>query len=233
VSDALPAAEAEREARAWLARLRVRTAAQVARSGRLEEAAVYLEPSGDPEAEDDATLDLLAKVRAQQGRLEDAAALWDVVLRRAPARDDVRRALARVEALRPGATRGAPRGRRSVPAPRPVPAAPAPAGGAPAVVTSTLGGTVVAWDEGATLLFGRPADLALGTPVALLFAPVSRRTDERNVADVRAGESVFSCVAKFSVAGGAPRRASYDLEGVLDPAGRLVALRRTVRAAAE
>lgn len=84
-----------RMARLGAVRLVTDHAAAMARRGRLEEAALLLEPvTAHPEAGAD-VLDLLARIRAQQGRLDDARALWRAALDRAPGEPRFEKALAR------------------------------------------------------------------------------------------------------------------------------------------
>jgi len=75
-------------------------ATALARRGRLDEAALLLQPiAADPKVGAN-VLDLLARIRAQQGRLEDAQMLWLAALEKAPGEPRIKRALERCGRLR-------------------------------------------------------------------------------------------------------------------------------------
>lgn len=74
-------------------------AVRLAREGSYSAAEEHLNKLLDENADDVATLDLLARIYAQQGRLGEAARLWQKVLEKEPNNADAQAALTRVNAL--------------------------------------------------------------------------------------------------------------------------------------
>lgn len=91
--------DAAGQARQALAAVRLARAAELAREGRLEAAASVAREAGAADGGPEA-LDLLARIRAQQGRLDDAEALWTELRRTVPDHAPAAAGLRRIAALR-------------------------------------------------------------------------------------------------------------------------------------
>jgi Flp pilus assembly protein TadD len=74
-------------------------AAELARSGRFQEAETALSEITPPDEQRPAVLDLLARIRAQQGRLREAEALWTRANALQPENEAYRAALQRQSML--------------------------------------------------------------------------------------------------------------------------------------
>jgi hypothetical protein len=213
----------------YLACLRRWTAADLARAGRLDDAAQVVAPGGGLPA-DPLSCDLLGRIRAQQGRYEDAARAWMRALDLDPASAATKKALARVERRQPGVLAAV----RAAPPKAPTggtggggsPRATAPRGVVEATVLTTPAGAILAFDGPGAALLGLAEPDSLGADVRALFAPSTRRVDERNVADLRGGQTVEPCDCRCLGANGRELRGTYDVDGIVDPRGRWVAVRR-------
>lgn len=92
-------ANPEASAGALLVYIMLEHAANLARAGRYSEAEGLLDKLKADDTSSPLVLDLLARIRAQQGRLQEAESLWNKALRLDPANEPYQKALKRVTQL--------------------------------------------------------------------------------------------------------------------------------------
>ncbi|PVZ20502.1 MULTISPECIES: CHASE domain-containing protein [unclassified Pseudomonas] len=99
-----------------------------------------------------------------------------------------------------------------------------------AIIGTSLEGRITSWNRGAELLFGFPAEQAIGRTVAELIVPVDRQDEERQMLErIAAGETVGHFDTQRLNAQGEPIDVSLSPSPVFDTRGKVAAASVTVR----
>ncbi|PRX19257.1 two-component system sensor histidine kinase NtrB [Actinoplanes italicus] len=98
-----------------------------------------------------------------------------------------------------------------------------------AIVVSTLGGTITAWNVGAEHLYGYTADEAIGTDVRRLLSPERVRVMDQTMADLAAGRHIRLDEVRRIRRDGSEVLVSVAVSPIRDASGAVVAVAATER----
>ncbi len=91
-----------------------------------------------------------------------------------------------------------------------------------AVITRTFGGTIKSWSRGAELMFGYPADVAIGQPIHLIIPDPYRGEEQDLIETIARGEKTREFRAARRDSKGALRMISLATVPVAQTPGRIV-----------
>jgi PAS domain S-box-containing protein len=91
-----------------------------------------------------------------------------------------------------------------------------------AIISKTMAGIITTWNRGAELIFGYPADEAIGQPMLMLFPPDRRHEEPDIMARIARGESVEHFVTERVRKNGSRLRISATISPLKDSLGKIV-----------